>query len=99
MALDAPLGVIRDNERYRGCQSEALALAGVDGPRIDTDALPTLPEAAPDEIRSSMQEDVAAGRQPELDAIARPILRGRLRHHIPVPNTNKLAQLVASRIR
>ena len=44
-----------------------------------------------------MQKDVAAGRQPELAAIAGPILRGGQRHNIPVPNTDQLAQLVAAR--
>lgn len=97
-ALDGPLGAIRDDERYRGCQSEALAVACAEGAQIDTDALRTLQDTAPDEMRSSMQKDVAAGRQPELDAIAGPILRGGQRHNIPVPNTDKLAGLVAARM-
>ncbi len=44
-----------------------------------------------------MQKDVAAGRQPELDAIAGPILRGGQRHGIDVPATTELARLVSSR--
>ena len=97
MELAGALGAIRDDERYRGCQSEALAVAGAEGAWIDTDALRTLQDTAPGEMRSSMQKDVAAGRQPELDAIARPILRGGHHHNIPVPNTDQLAQLVAAR--
>jgi len=34
---------------------------------------------------------VAAGRQPELDAIAGPIIRAGKRHGIPTPNTITLA--------
>ena len=55
-------------------------------------------EAAPAETRSSMQKDVAAGRPPELDAIAGPILRGGSRHGIPVPCTEELAGVVAARV-
>ena len=49
-------------------------------------------------MRSSMQKDVAAGREPELDAIAGPIVRGSRRHAIPVPNTEELIRLVTSRL-
>jgi ketopantoate reductase len=42
-----------------------------------------------------MQKDVAAGRTPELDAIAGPIQRGGHHHAIPTPATDELAHLVA----
>ena len=96
-ALGAPLGAVREDERYRGCQDEALAVARAEGAHIDEEALRALQAAAPREMQSSMQKDVAAGRQPELDAIAGPILRGGRRHGIPVPNTHELVQLVAAR--
>ncbi len=44
-----------------------------------------------------MQKDVAAGREPELDAIAGPILRGGFRHAIPVPDTEELVRLITKR--
>jgi ketopantoate reductase len=44
-----------------------------------------------------MQKDVEAGRTPELDAIAGPILRGGRRHDIPVPATEELAAAVHAR--
>jgi 2-dehydropantoate 2-reductase len=93
-ALDAPLGVVRDDERYRGCQDEAIAVARAEGARLDERALRELAATAPAETRSSMQKDVAAGRAPELDAIAGPIQRGGRRHRMPVPNTDELARLV-----
>lgn len=96
-ALDAPLGAVRDDERYRGCQREALAIARAEGAQVDEVALLALQEAAPSDMRSSMQKDVAGGREPELDAIAGPILRGSGRHGIPAPNTDELARLVAAR--
>jgi ketopantoate reductase len=49
-------------------------------------------------MRSSMQKDVAEGREPELDAIAGPIVRGGDRHAIPVPSTEELISLVSARV-
>ena len=98
-ALSGPLGAIRDDPRYRACRDEVLAVARAEGARIDETALRDLERAAPDEMRSSMQKDVAAGREPELDAIAGPILRGGRRHEIPVPATSDLAALIAAKAR
>lgn len=96
-ALDAPLGAVRDDERYQRCRDEALAVASAEGAEIDSTALGALQQNAPSEMRSSMQKDVAAGREPELDAIAGPILRGGDRHAIPVPGTEELVRLVTER--
>jgi 2-dehydropantoate 2-reductase len=83
-AMAAPLGAVRHDVRFGGCLDEALAVAGVLGARVDENAVRTLVKAAPTTMRSSMQKDVAAGRAPELDAIAGPILRGGSTHGIPV---------------
>jgi 2-dehydropantoate 2-reductase len=96
-ALDAPLGAVRDDPRYRGCQNEVLAVARAEGAWVDEVALRALQESAPGEVRSSMQKDVAAGREPELDAIAGPVLRGGERHAIAVPATAELVRLVRAR--
>jgi 2-dehydropantoate 2-reductase len=88
---------VREDERYRRCQAEALAVARAEGADVDEDALNKIRASAPDEMRSSMQKDVAAGREPELDAIAGPIMRGGDRHGIPAPATAELARLVAAR--
>ena len=96
-ALDAPLGTVRDNARFRSCQHEAFAVARAEGAHINEPGLLAVLAAAPAEMRSSMQKDVAAGRKPELDAIAGPILRGSDRHGLPAPYTKELSQLVATR--
>jgi 2-dehydropantoate 2-reductase len=96
-ALDAPLGGVRDDRRYLRCQDEVFAVARAEGAHIDTGALRALALAAPDAMRTSMQKDVAAGRPPELDAIAGPILRSGDRHGIPVPATTELVHLVNAR--
>lgn len=98
-ALDAPVGGVRLDDRFRRCFDEALAVAGAEGARIDVDLARTILERAPDEMRSSMQKDVDAGRPPELDAIAGPIARGGARHAIPTPATEELVTLVRARSR
>jgi 2-dehydropantoate 2-reductase len=96
-ALDGPLGQIRGDERYHGCREEAFAVARAEGAQLEEEALRRLVATVPDEMRSSMQKDVDAGRPPELDAIAGPIQRGGPRNGIPVPNTDELARLVEAR--
>jgi 2-dehydropantoate 2-reductase len=98
-ALDAPLGGAREDARFAGCRDEALAVAGAEGAEIDADAVRQLHDGAPSGVRSSMQKDVEAGREPELDAIAGPIIRGGARHGIPTPSTQKLVEDVRRRTR
>lgn len=95
--LDSPYGGVRRDERYLRAQDEAIAVARADGAEVDEPALRTMLTKVPDEMRSSMQKDVDAGRAPELDAIAGPILRGGERHGIPVPGTRELVRLVEAR--
>jgi 2-dehydropantoate 2-reductase len=95
-ALDRPLGDVRDDERYRRAQDEALEVAAAEGARLDADSLKAL-AAAPADMRSSMQKDVASGRPPELDAIAGPIIRGGERHDIELAATRQLVNLIKAR--
>jgi 2-dehydropantoate 2-reductase len=74
-AFAATLGAVRDDPAFAGCRDEAAAAARKAGADVDADAIRTLHETAPPEMQSSMQKDVAARREPELDAIAGPILR------------------------
>lgn len=74
-AYDAPLGAVRHRPMFRQCQVEAVAAARLDGASVDLDDIRGSVEAASADLRSSMQLDVAAGREPELDAVAGPITR------------------------
>ena len=74
-------------------------MAEAEGARIDGATLRALHDSTPADIRSSMQKDVAAGREPELDAIAGPIVRGGVRHAIPTPCTEDLAAQIRARPR
>jgi 2-dehydropantoate 2-reductase len=97
-AMDAPLGSIRDDARFRGCVEEAVAVAAALGAVVDEHTLRVFLANAPAATQSSMQRDVAAGRVPELEAIAGPIIHGGSIHGIPVPHTEELAGLVAARL-
>lgn len=96
-ALDAPVGRVRDDERFRRCCGEALAVAEAEGARIDRERVRAVLDGVPDDMRSSMQKDVEAVRSPELDAIAGPIVRGGARHGIATRATEQLAALVRAR--
>jgi 2-dehydropantoate 2-reductase len=96
---DQPVGVIRTEHRgtLDACIREAARVANADGARID----PSWPLAELDdahaELGSSMQRDIAAGREPELDAIAGSVLRAGRRHGLDCPTIEKLVVGVAER--
>jgi 2-dehydropantoate 2-reductase len=99
-AYDVPVGIIRTDHRaeLEACINEAAAVANVDGARIDPRTpLQELDDAHP-ELGSSMQRDIAAGREPELDAIAGSVLRAAARHGIECPTIARLAAQVAQRV-
>jgi 2-dehydropantoate 2-reductase len=85
-------------EKVFGCVREACAVALKEGAKVDPEPVIKTISALPGHMRSSMQKDVEQGRTPELDAIAGPIVRGAVRHHIDVPITAELAARVESRV-
>jgi len=100
-ASDRPLGYVRSEPRWRsaleGAVRETAAVANADGARIDpADTLAEL-EQAHAELGSSMQRDIVAGREPELDAIAGAVLRAAARHGLRCPTVTWLAGRVAQR--
>jgi 2-dehydropantoate 2-reductase len=97
-AFGSPLGDVRDRPEFLRCQDEVLTIARLDGALLDDEKVRDLTRAVPAAMRSSMQRDVDAGRAPELDAIAGPILRRANRFAIPVPATRALVGLIDSRI-
>jgi 2-dehydropantoate 2-reductase len=97
-AFDAPLGRVRDDTLFVGCRAEAVAAARAAGADVDTEAIRALHETAPAEMQSSMQKDVAARREPELDAIAGPIIRRGRDHGFETTATETLATRVRRRL-
>jgi 2-dehydropantoate 2-reductase len=100
-AFDCPLGEIRRDPARRSALERAVAegaaVAAADGASIDPRAtLAELEEAHPG-LGSSMRRDIAAGRTPELDAIAGSVLRAAARYAVPCPVIAELTEQVARR--
>jgi 2-dehydropantoate 2-reductase len=102
-AAAAPIGeVIADAQRRReleACVKEVCDVATAEHANVAAAATLAGILSLPPFMRSSMQKDVARGNPPELDAIAGPILRGAVRHGIPVPVTEALAASVERRVK
>jgi 2-dehydropantoate 2-reductase len=100
MVAGGSLGVVRSDAQWRArleeCVNEACAAAVAEGAKVAPDPILAALEGAPDGFRSSMQKDVAAGRPPELDAIAGPILRGGREHGIDVSATRALVDRIVA---
>ncbi len=100
-ASDHPLGFVRSDPRWRSALDNAVAetaqVAAAEGATLDPAATTAELESAPDGLGSSMQRDIAAGREPELDAIAGAVLRAGARHGLRCPTIQWLAGRVALR--
>jgi 2-dehydropantoate 2-reductase len=92
--LIVPLGVVRPDPTWwaklEGCVNEACAVGVAQGAKVDPEPILAALEGLPEGFRSSMRKDVAAGRAPELDAIAGPVLRGGSEYGIGVSTTRAL---------
>jgi 2-dehydropantoate 2-reductase len=99
-ASGGSLGVVRSDAQWRArleeCVNDACAVAVAEGAKVAPEPILAAFEGAPVGFRSSMQKDVAAGRPPELDAIARPILRGGTEHGIDVSATRALVDRIVA---
>jgi 2-dehydropantoate 2-reductase len=100
--VDRPIGFIRSDPEWRpilvACVEEAAAVADADGAQVlAAGALAELDQAHA-ELGSSMQRDIAAGREPELDAIPGAVLRAAARHGLVCPTTEGLLVRIAERI-
>lgn len=101
-ACAKPIGFIRSDPEWRealvGCVTETAAVANADGAQIDPAERLAELDAAHPELGSSMQRDIAAGREPELDAIAGAVLRAGARHGIACPTVARLKAAIEHRI-
>ena len=98
-ASGGALGAVRSAPRWwtrlQACVEEACAVGLAEGAEVTPEPILAMFAALPEGFRSSMQKDVAAGRAPELDAIAGPILRGGEEHGIDVPATRFFVERIA----
>jgi 2-dehydropantoate 2-reductase len=100
-AWDLPLGEIRSDPERRAaleaCVNEASAVARAEGAVVDPAATMAELDDAHPELRTSMQRDIAAGREPELDAIPGSVLRAAERHQLACPVIERLSAAAARR--
>jgi 2-dehydropantoate 2-reductase len=100
-ASDRPIGFIRTDPEWRraleACVQEAAAVANADGAQLNPAGPLAELEAAHAELGSSMRRDIAAGREPELDAIAGSVLRAGRRNGIECPTIERLSAEIAAR--
>lgn len=99
-AKPGTLGEIRDDplwsRRLQACVNEACTVASLEGAKVDQAGIMDFLHGAPAAMRSSMQKDVEAGRQPEVDAIGGPIVRLGRRHGVDVPVTEELIEKIVT---
>ncbi len=77
--------------------AETCTVANASGAELDAQRVRTGFDSAPPAMRSSMQKDLAAGRQLELDDIGGPIVRGGERFGIDVSTTAKLIATIRAK--
>jgi 2-dehydropantoate 2-reductase len=77
--------------------AEACAVAKASGAEVDPAQIQAIYDGLPSSMRSSMQKDLAAKRQLELDAIGGPILRGGERYNIEVSTSASLIAVIRAK--
>ena len=102
-AYDIKLGEIRRTPELRGdlegCIHEASLVGRAEGAEdVDPQTAITELELAHETLGSSMQRDIAAGREPELDAIPGAVLRAGARHGLRCPTIERLVAMIEARI-
>jgi 2-dehydropantoate 2-reductase len=95
-----PIGPARDDPDVRALMcaavGEVCAVAAAEGAPVHAEVFTEALMSMPDDMRSSMQKDIAAGRAPELDAIAGPVLRRGRQRGIPTPAVEELVRRIAA---
>ena len=79
------------------CAVAKVSGAEVDAPQIQASHIQAIYDGLPSGMRSSMQKDLAAGRQLELEAIGGPIVRGGERYGIDVATTAALVAVIRAK--
>ena len=85
-------------QKLSSALAEACAVAKASGAEVDARQLQGVFDGVPPGMRSSMQKDLAAGRQLELDAIAGPIVSGGERYGIDISTTVLLVAAIRTKI-
>jgi 2-dehydropantoate 2-reductase len=98
---DRSIGFVREDPEWRrqlvACVEEGTAVAVAEGAVLDVAAVMSFFDTVHGEQASSMQRDLRAGREPEVDAIQGAVLRGAARHGLECPVIQELAGVIAMR--
>lgn len=101
-AFAESIGAVRAHPRHRlaleGAVEETAAVARAEGAGISAGEVLEELGSVHAESTSSMARDVAAGHQPELDAIPGAVLRAAARHGIAAPTVEDLVQRIRDRL-
>ena len=101
-ASDRPVGYVRSDpwwrEQLEGCVREGAAVATAEGIRTEPETVMAQIDGLPAGLCTSMQRDVAAGKLPELDAIAGAIVRAGARHDLDCPIISILINKIQARL-
>jgi 2-dehydropantoate 2-reductase len=81
-------------KRLESVAREVAAVGTASGTPLDPAVIISFFDKTPPGGRSSMQKDVAAGKPPEVDGIAGPILRLAQEHGIDVPTVRELVGMI-----
>lgn len=95
-------GILSDPVRRKlmeDCVRETAEAGRANGAELDAEGTIKMMGGAPGGMRSSMQKDVDAGRPPELDAIAGPILRTAKAHGFHARATQALVSEIQQRLK
>ncbi len=93
-------GILGDaawRNRLEAAVAEVCEVAVADGGRVHRMEILSILGALPPAMRSSMQKDLSAGLEPEVDAIGGAIIRAGKRYEIGVPVIEELVRGIAGR--
>jgi 2-dehydropantoate 2-reductase len=97
LSLGEILGDETWRARLRAAVVEGAVVAAAEGATIDPAKVMSLFAQDHPTLGSSMARDIAAGREPELDAIAGAVLRAADRHGVPAPAIELLVEEIVGR--
>ncbi|HVR47925.1 MAG TPA: 2-dehydropantoate 2-reductase [Candidatus Binatia bacterium] len=102
-ASGLPAGMLRSDpvwrNRFETAAAEVVAVANAEGAGLTSEPAVRTLETLGDQMRSSMAKDLAARREPELDAIGIAVVRAAVRHNIDVPMLRHLVASVSGKIK
>lgn len=97
------LGFIRSDQQWRkeleGCVREAVEVASAYGFKTDASTVMAQIDKLPSDLGSSLQRDIDAGKEPELDALPGAIVRAGAKKGITCPTIKKMMDSIIGRMK